>query len=98
MMKISYLVALILIMFLTIQDSFGQRKIQGAVVEVVRKKAMQGVAVQIVGTQIGTITDINGNFTITLSESKSNTDSVKLLFSSLGYSSIECIDPLNSWT
>jgi len=89
MMKLSYLVALSMTLLFSIQNSLAQRKIQGTIVEVVGKKAMQGVAVQLVGTQTGTISDINGNFTITISESKNNIDAVTLLFSSLGYTSIE---------
>jgi len=49
-MKLSYLVALSMTLLFSIQNSLAQRKIQGTIVEVVGKKALQGVAVQLVNS------------------------------------------------
>ena len=88
-MKCRFLVTGLLCFLLSLQLAIAQQKIQGTVVDNVRKTALQGVAVQLVGTQAGTITDVNGHFTLQLPALKKKPESLVLFFSMVGYANVE---------
>lgn len=88
-MKCRFLVTGLLCFILNMQQATAQQKIQGTVVDNVQKTALQGVAVQVVGTQVGTITDVNGHFTLQLPALKKKPESVLLFFSMVGYANVE---------
>ncbi|MCX2740068.1 SusC/RagA family TonB-linked outer membrane protein [Pontibacter anaerobius] len=73
---------LVLLLFLVPFALFGQTTVQGTVTDAGSGRALPGVSVVVPGTTVGTNTDADGNYTITLP-----TESGKLTFSFLGYTS-----------
>lgn len=61
-----------------------QTKLSGTIKDAVTGDAMTGVNVQIKGTTLGSITDIDGNYSINISD-----PNVVLVFSFIGYKTIE---------
>ena len=80
--KCKYILLLFLIFSAPI-IAFSQRVITGTVTDESTKDALIGVNVLIKGTDIGTVTDLNGFYSITLNEQGENT----LIFSYVGYTS-----------
>jgi TonB-linked SusC/RagA family outer membrane protein len=76
---------LIILMFLAVCEAIAQTKmISGRVTEVVDRQPLPGVNVLIKGSTIGTVTDQDGKYAITLSESAS-----ALVFSFIGFQTLE---------
>ncbi|GHA76577.1 SusC/RagA family TonB-linked outer membrane protein [Pontibacter akesuensis] len=71
---------LMLLLFMVPLALFGQTTVRGTVTDFGSGRALPGVSVVVPGTTVGTNTDANGNYTITLP-----TASGKLTFSFLGY-------------
>ncbi len=69
-----------LLLFMVPLALFGQTTVRGTVTDFGSGRALPGVSVVVPGTTVGTNTDANGNYTITLP-----TASGKLTFSFLGY-------------
>lgn len=61
-----------------------EQRITGKVIDAVNKETLPGVSIRIKGAQGGTSTDINGNFSLTISQPE-----VILIFSYMGYNSKE---------
>jgi Ca-activated chloride channel family protein len=74
---------LILLMMLLSLTAFGikaNRNISGTVRDEVDKSSLPGVSVNVEGTTMGAVTDINGHYTISVPDGKT-----KLVFSYIGY-------------
>ncbi len=67
---------------------FAQRAVQGTVSDASSGETLIGVTIQIKGTSAGTITDVNGNYSLV---SDKLTSTTVLLFSYIGYASTEII-------
>jgi TonB-linked SusC/RagA family outer membrane protein len=85
--KMRRLVLLVLILSSSF-SLFAQRKVEGLVKDSNAGETLIGVTVQINGTSTGTITGINGRYTLV---SDQLTDSSVLVFSYIGYKSVELI-------
>ncbi len=80
---------LFLVMMLSVSGAlFAQRTIEGTVTDAKSGETLIGVTVQIKGTTIGTITDINGHYVLT---SDGLTATSVVLFSYVGYADQEVV-------
>ncbi len=75
---------LTLLFFLTSSQSFSQT-IKGKVLDVETGDALHGVSVQVKGTTVSSVSDVNGNFSIKVPKGSKPV----LLFSSVGYQNSE---------
>lgn len=83
-MKKSLLIMLLLLLAVSIQVDAQQRVITGTVTSGTDKEPIPGANVQIKGTTVGSITDLDGNFSINVPS-----DNSILVFSYIGYLSQE---------
>ncbi len=88
-MKVSRIIMLCVVVMSFMQQAYSQQKLQGNVSDSLRKNPLQSVSVQVAGTQTGTVTDISGNFSLTLPQLKNDLSTYTIIFSSLGYKTIE---------
>jgi len=58
-------------MFLTLQAAYAQRQVTGTVRGGDNNVPLIGASVLVTGTKIGAITDVNGKFSVSVSESAS---------------------------
>lgn len=79
-MKKSLLIMLLLLLAVSFQVDAQQRAITGTITSGTDKEPIPGANVQIKGTTIGSITDLDGNFTINVPS-----DNSVLVFSYIGY-------------
>ena len=61
-------------------NSFAQGKISGKVTDTKNGETLPGVSISVKGTQKGAITDINGDYSLTVNQGETT-----LLFSLVGY-------------
>lgn len=72
--------AILLWCFVPINAFAQQREVSGKVIDLENQQPIPGVSIIIQGTTTGTITDVNGNYSI-----KVNDSSAKLIFSFIGF-------------
>ncbi|MHA8065262.1 SusC/RagA family TonB-linked outer membrane protein [Aquirufa sp. ROCK2-A2] len=60
-----------IVMFLTLQAAYAQRQVTGTVREGDNNVPLIGASVLVTGTKIGAITDVNGKFSVSVSETAS---------------------------
>jgi hypothetical protein len=82
MRKITTLLALLL--FAVTQGAFAQKTITGKVISSEDELGMPGVPVVVKGTTVGTATDIDGNFTLSVPN-----DAATIVVSYMGYKTVE---------
>lgn len=82
---IRYLVA-VAVIAITATASWGQNQVSGIVTDVETGEGLPGVSVTLKGTTSGSITGLDGNYTI-----KSQSKDDILVFSSVGYKKIEAV-------
>lgn len=70
--------------YVVIEAIPAQQRITGKVIDAVNKETLPGVSIRLKGVQGGTTTDINGNFSMTISQPEAT-----LVFSYMGYTSKE---------
>ena len=87
---------LVVFLFLSV-FTFAQIRIKGTVKDKIRSIGLPDISVTVSGTQIGTMTDPRGNFTLLIPESKRKEDYL-ILFSSVGFKTVELLQPLTSGT
>ena len=71
-------------LFLMVGVALAQTKVNGTVVSQDDNQPVVGVSVFVVGTNVGTVTDANGRFSLTVPEGKS-----QLRFSYIGMETLE---------
>ncbi len=82
----AFLPALLLVLFLPLMAFSQERNVSGKVTSLEDNSAIPGVNILIKGTTNGTVTDVDGNYKITLPNGTST-----LVFSSIGYTSEEVV-------
>lgn len=75
---------LLVSLFLLVGGALAQTKVNGTVVSQEDGEPIIGATVLVVGTQVGTVTDVDGKFTITVPQGKKN-----IRFSYVGMESVE---------
>jgi outer membrane receptor for ferrienterochelin and colicin len=88
-MKISRITMLTILLLSLVHAGFAQQRLQGTVTDKVRKTGLQGVSIQVQGTQSGTVSDINGNFNLVLPPLKTGTGNYQISFIMLGFKTVE---------
>src|SRR5690606_28546135 len=83
--KLEMIWSLILLLLLMWTGAAGQQVLKGRVIDAESKKTLIFANILVKGTSIGTATDSNGNFELTVS----SPDSIILEFSSVGYNNLE---------
>ena len=78
------LLMLLACLFTVVGGAFSQTKVNGVVVDQESGSPVIGVSVLVVGTDVGTVTDSNGKFSLTVPEGKS-----QLRFSYVGMETLE---------
>ena len=75
---------LLVSLFLLVGGALAQTRVNGTVVSQEDGEPIIGATVLVVGTQVGTVTDVDGKFTITVPQGKKN-----IRFSYVGMESVE---------
>lgn len=75
---------LLAILLLTNLQAFAQQTVRGSVTDASTQTPLIGVNVLVKGTAVGTITDVDGNFTINVPE-----NATSLIFSYVGFQTLE---------
>lgn len=60
---------ILILLFVGITFSYGQRKVSGKVISTGDKLGLPGVTVMVKGQSVGTITDFDGNYSLDIPES-----------------------------
>lgn len=87
-MNVAKLTSLFLFL-LCMHQAIAQQKLQGTVLDAVRKKGISGVSVNVSGTSSGAVTDVNGRFSFNLPVLKTGEASYTILFSAVGFQPVE---------